>query len=140
MSLPRITRHENCLYLTQDIVGMSTYERAKAIVSFCDKETKNFEKEIDKVILDIFEKNGVNIPNTDKSVLKKAFAYLKANNKDIKVNDIYESITDLYNAELIKQTKLFTIWLEDDRYLQCGVEVEEKDIEPLFKRMEKIKL
>ena len=128
MSLPRITRHENCLYLTQDIVGMSTYERAKAIVSFCDKETKNFEKEIDKVILDIFEKNGVNIPNTDKSVLKKAFAYLKANNKDIKVKDIYESITDLYNAELIKQTKLFTIWLEDDRYLQCGVEVEEKDL------------
>lgn len=128
MSLPRITRHENCLYLTQDIVGMSTYERAKAIVSFCDKETKNFEKEIDKVILDIFEKNGVNIPNTDKSVLKKAFAYLKANNKDIKVNDIYESITDLYNAELIKQTKLFTIWLEDDRYLQCGVEIEEIDL------------
>ena len=128
MSLPRITRHENCLYLTQDIVGMSTYERAKAIVNFCDKETKNFEKETDKVILDIFEKNGVNIPNTDKSVLKKAFAYLKANNKDIKVNDIYESITDLYNAELIKQTKLFTIWLEDDRYLQCGVEVEEIDL------------
>lgn len=128
MSLPKITREENCLYLTQDIVGMNPYDRAKAIVSFCDKETKNFEKEIDKVILDIFEKNGVNIPNTDKSVLKKAFAYLKANNKDIKVNDIYESITDLYNAELIKQTKLFTIWLEDDRYLQCGVEVEEIDL------------
>lgn len=128
MSLPRITREDNCLYLTQDIVGMSTYERAKAIVSFCDKETKNFEKEIDKAILDILDKNGVNIPNTDKSVLKKAFEYLKANNKDIKVNDIYESITDLYNAELIKQTKLFTIWLEDDRYLQCGVEVEEIDL------------
>ena len=128
MSLPRITREDNCLYLTQDIVGMSTYERSKAIVSFCDKETKNFEKEIDKAILDILDKNGVNIPNTDKSVLKKAFEYLKANNKDIKVNDIYESITDLYNAELIKQTKLFTIWLEDDRYLQCGVEVEEIDL------------
>ena len=140
MKLPTITREDNCLYLTQDISELGTYDRAKAIVSFCDKETKNFEKEIDKVLLDIFEKNGVNIPNTDKSVLKKAFAYLKANNKTIDITDIYKDTTDLYNSELIKQTKLFTIWLEDDRYLQCGVKVEEKDIEPLFKRMERISL
>ena len=128
MSYAKVCKDSNCLYLTQDLSGLGTYDRAKAIISFCDKETKLFEKEIDKAILEIFERNGINVPNTDKSVLKLAFDLLKAKGKKIQVSDIYAKATDLYNSQLIKQTKQFTIWLEDDTYLQVGVEVKESKL------------
>ena len=120
---PKITRENNCIYLTQDIGGMNIYDRAKAIVNFVEKETKELEKEIDKVILDIFEQEHINIPSTKKSVLKKAFDTLNRQGKDIKVNDLYATINDLYISEHIKTTELFSIWLEDDTLLQAGVEI-----------------
>lgn len=125
MSYAKLIRDNECLYLTQDLSGLGTYDRAKAIIQFCDKETKLFEKEIDKAILEIFERNGINVPNTEKSVLKLAFDLLKAKGKQIQVCDIYAKTTDLYNSELVKQTKQFSIWLEDNTYLQVGVEVKE---------------
>ena len=126
MKLATIYKDENCLYLTQDLSGMGTYDRAKAIVNFCDKETKLFEKEIDRAILEIFERNGINIPNTDKSVLKLAFDLLKSKGKDIMIINLYATnLKSIYQSQLVKETKLFTIWLEDNRYLQCGVEIKE---------------
>ena len=133
MSLPKICRDENCLYLIQDISGLDTYEKAKAIVNFCDKETKRFEKEIDTAILDIFEKNGINIPNTDKSVLKLAFDLLKSKGKDIEIIDLYKDMPSS-GCEFIKKTKNgFTVMLETTfisgcviEILQCGVRVGEK--------------
>ena len=132
MNLPKIYKDENCLYLIQDVSEMETYDKAKAIVNFCDKETKLFEKEIDKVILEIFERNGINIPSTDKSVLKKTFEWLKGNGKTISIIDLFKnSQTD--NCELIKETKNhFVVMLETEyicgckkEILQCGVEVKE---------------
>ena len=73
MNLATIERDNDCLYLVQDLNGLGIYERAKAIVTFCDKETKDFEREIDRAILKIFEKYDIKIPNKDKSVLKLAF-------------------------------------------------------------------
>ena len=125
MSIPKITKENNCIYLTQDIKGLGVYEKAKAIVNFCEKETKELEKEIDKAILDIFERNGINIPNKSKSALKTAFAWLNSKNVDIQVNDIYKNLVDLYNSELIYENKYFTIWLEDGTYLQAGIEIKE---------------
>lgn len=128
MNLPKITKDNECLYLTQDISGMGLYEQSKAIVNFCDKETKLFEKEIDRAILDIFERNGINIPNTEKSVLKRAFAMLKEKNKTIEIVDLLENVND-YNIETIKETKNhFVVVLEDNRYLQCGVRILERKL------------
>ncbi len=125
MNLPTISKDADCIYLTQDLQGMGTYDKSKAIVNFCDKETKSFEKEIDKVILSIFERNGINIPNTDKSVLKKAFATLNKNGKNIEIKDLYKN-RQLYNTVVIKETKNhFVVVLEEDRYLQCGIQVKE---------------
>lgn len=125
MNLPTITKDNNCIYLTQDLWGMDLYDRSKAIVNFCDKETKLFEKEIDKLLLDIFERNGVNIYSTDKSVLKQAFDTLKANGKTIRINDLFKNVP-LYDTELIKETKNhFMVVLESKRYLQCGVHIQE---------------
>lgn len=125
MSFPKTFREDNCLYLIQDLQGLDTYERAKAIVNFCDKETKSFEKQIDLVILDIFERNGINIPNTDKSVLKRAFAILKENNKTIEIVDLYKD----YKQLIVRETKNhFNVILDENRFLECGVMVKESKL------------
>lgn len=128
MTLSKIYRENGCLYLIQDISDTDIYERSKALVQFCDKETKLFEKEIDRAILEIFERNGINIPNTSKSVLKWAFDLLNRKNKDIVITDLYEksvrSGDDRYY--LVKKTKNgLTVMLEDNKLLQCGVEIRE---------------
>jgi len=126
--MTKIIKSDDCLYLIDDLWGMDTYDRSKAIVNFCDKETKRFEKEIDMAIIDIFERNGINIPNTEKSVLKKAFAMLKEKKRTIDIVDLLEDVRD-YNVETIRETKNhFTVVLEDKRYLQCGVQVVERKL------------
>lgn len=125
MNLAKIERDNDCVYMLQDISGLQGYDRAKAIVNFCDKETKIFEREIDRAILDIFQRNGINVPSTDKSVLKLAFDLLKSKGKDIRVENNTEN---LYKCEKIKVCKLFSIYLEDDRYLQVAIRVKEIDL------------
>lgn len=132
MGLPRIVKEDNCLYLVQDIAGLDTYERAKAIVNFCDKETKRFEKEIDSVITDIFQQNGINIATTTKSVLKRAFDTLNEKGKIIEIVDLLKDS----ECELITITKNhFNVMLETTcisgcvkETLQCGVMVNERKI------------
>ena len=138
MNLPKIERDNDTLWLLQDLSGMGVYDKAKAIVNFCDKETKLFEKEIDKAILEIFERNGINIPSTDKSVLKKAFEWLKDNGKTISITDLFKDSNN-DSCELIKETKNhFVVMLETEyicgikkEILQCGVEVSEEEYEKL---------
>ena len=126
MNNVKITQDNNCYYMVQDLQGLGTYDRAKAIVQFCDKETKEFEKVIDRAILDIFEKYGINVPNTTKSVLNRAFDYLNDNGIDIKIENLYTSNSKTYySCELVKQTNWFTIYIEDNRFIQCGVEIKE---------------
>ena len=125
MNLPKIERDNDCIYMLQDISGLTGYERAKAIVNFCDKETKVFEKEIDRAILDIFDRNGIKVSSTKKSALKLAFDRLKAKRKSIKV----ENITDtMYQCEKIQETKLFVVYLEDNDYLEVATRVKEIDL------------
>ena len=126
MNLAKIERDNDCVYMLQDISGLQGYDRAKAIVNFCDKETKIFEREIDRAILDIFERNGINVPNTDKSVLKLAFDLLKSKGKDIEIVDTFKD-TKYDCCEFVKLTKnQFTVVIEDNRYIQCCVRVKEK--------------
>ena len=144
MNLPKIERDDDCLYLVQDISGMEIYDKSKAIVNFCDKETKLFEKEIDKAIIDIFQANGINIPNTEKSVLKQAFDMLKGKGKTIMIKDLFQCNGLYIDKErycIVKETKNhFTVLLETDyvenhkiEILQCGVMVEETEIKKWVK-------
>ena len=128
MTIPKIERENDTLWLVQDLSGMGIYDKAKAITLFCDRETKLFEKEIDRAILEIFEKNGIEIPNTDKSVLKLAFDLLKTKGTSIEITDIYKN-TNLDNCEFVKLTKnQLTVVLEDSKIIQCCVRVKEKDL------------
>lgn len=129
MNLPRIDHEDGCVYMLQDISGVNEYERAKAIVNFCDKETKLFEKAIDREIVDIFQSNGINIPNTEKSVLKLAFDLLKTKKKKIVVEDTLKDYEKVENLEFVKLTKgKYVIVLEDNTYLQCCVRVKEIEL------------
>ena len=125
MNLAKIERDNDCVYMLQDISGLQGYDRAKAIVNFCDKETKIFEREIDRTILDIFEKNNIAVKDTKNDTLKRAFEKLGLLGKKIIVEDIYKNVS-LYQCEKIKENKLFAIWLEDKSYLQMGVSIKEE--------------
>ena len=115
----------NCLYLVEDLIGMTDWEKAKAIENFKVKETKLFEKMIDNEIYKIFKRNGVNIYSTEKSVLQGAFDTLKRKGKGISIEDIYEKdkIFGCVKVADSDRQGSFNIWLEDDRYLQCGCRV-----------------
>lgn len=129
MNLPRIDKDDNCVYMLQDIGDSNEYDRAKAIINFCDKETKLFEKAIDQEIIKVFERNGINVPSTDKSVLKLAFDLLKSKGKTIEVEDTLKGYEKDNNLEFVKLSKgKFTIVLENKRYLQCCVSVEERNM------------
>lgn len=129
----KIVNDENCYYLIQDISGLGIYDKAKAIVDFCDKETKKFEDTIDRAIMDIFDRNGINIPNTTKSVLNRAFQWLNIKGKDISIKDIYKNTQENEDYVKIVETKnhfsvmLETTWISGCKVeiLQCGVEVKE---------------
>jgi hypothetical protein len=130
MKLATITKDNNQLYLTQEIDTNNIYEKAKTIVNFCDKETKLFEKEIDRAILDIFSRNGIEIPNTKKSVLKLAFGWLKDKGKEIVITNVF---TQTYmGCILVRKNDLFNVYMENDNgkeILQCGVCIEERNIQ-----------
>ena len=130
MNLPRIENDNGCVYMLQDIGDSNEYDRAKAIINFCDKESKLFEKAIDNEIIKVFEQNGINVPSTDKSVLKLAFEVLKGKGKTIEVEDTLVNYKDIEDLEFVKLTKgKFVIALENKRYLQCCIKVKEKSYE-----------
>ena len=121
MNLPKIDSDNGCVYMLQDISGVNEYERAKAIINFCDKESKVFEKAIDREIVEIFERNGINIPSTDKSVLKLAFEVLKGKGKYIEVIDTLKDYEKIEDLEFVKLTKgKFVVALEDKQYRLLG--------------------
>jgi len=125
MNLPTIINENDALYLTQDLSGMGLYDKSKAIVDFCNKETKIFETEIDRAILRVFEKYGINIYSKDKSVLKRAFDILNANGVKLEIIDLYRNVSDS-ELKFVKTTKNhFTVVIENDNLIQCGVLVKE---------------
>lgn len=125
MNLPRIDQEQDTIYMLQDIGGSTIYEKAKAIVNFVDKESKEFEKRLDRAMIDILERNGIKVPSTDKSVLKLAYEVLKGKGKDIEIVDTLLDYKSL-GLEYVATTKgKITIALESGRYLQCCVMIKE---------------
>ena len=121
----RFHKDGHCLYLVQDLEGLDLYQRVIAIDNFKNKETKLFERLIDNEIIKIFRANGINVYSTDKSALNRAFDTLKQKGKGIATTDLYDT-DKLYRCVKVAESdrvNLFNIWLEDDRYLQVGVEI-----------------
>ena len=80
-------------------------------------------------IIEVFQRNGIEIPSTDKKVLKLAFDLLNSKGLDIEVEDMLENYEQVQGLEFVKRTKgKFIVALEDKTYLQCCVRVKEKKL------------
>lgn len=108
--------------LSQNIKNFSTYERAKAIDNFIERETKVLETHISNEIREFLHKQGIIIQGGSKSALERAFLELEL--KGMKIN-IYDRYADLEDERIIGQNpnNEITVIIEDD-ILSCAMEVE----------------
>ena len=123
---PQITIEDNIVFLTLDLKGLGLYDRGKAIRQFVN-DTKIVEDYVDELIKGIFEENGIILLGNDKTALKRAFDLLKAKNKEIRVTNFYGN-RNIYRCRYIDTKNDITVVLEDNRYLQAGVKVEEVNL------------
>ena len=119
-----LTKDNNCYYLTQNIGGLSLYEKAKLINRFVKNETKVLENFIDKEIKARLGRVGINIQDTSKGGLYALFDTLKSMGITIEITDLYEN-QEIYGCEYVGTSENhMNIYLEDKALLQCGVSLE----------------
>lgn len=123
---PEIYIEDNTVFLHQDLKGLGLYERGKSIRQFVN-DTKIVEDYVDELIKGILERNGIILLGNDKSALEQAFALLKDKHKEIRVINFYGD-RDIWHCKYIDTKNNITVVFEDNRYLQAGVKVEEKDL------------
>ena len=121
---PTITIEDNIIFMTMDLKGLDLYERGKAIRRFINSDTKIVQDYVDRLCIEIMTRNGINIPSMDKNALKRAFDTLKAKGKEIKLIDFYWN-KQLMGCQVLERKDYITIILEENRILECGVEVRE---------------
>lgn len=123
-----LTKIDNCLYLTLNIDGYGLYQRTKLIKNFIVNETKVLEDLADTEIRAIFAKNGINIYSTEESALKQAFDTLKGKGKEIVITDLYKDNENFGCILVGMSANDMSVWLEDNKILQCGIMIEEREI------------
>ena len=122
---PYIDKVGCCYYLIVDLKGLSMYERASAINHFIKRDTKILETHIDNEIRALLAEYNIISTLTDKEQIKCALESLKMRyRKEIVINDIYK---DFVRNETLTTVGIsenhMTIVIEDNRYLQCGIEL-----------------
>lgn len=123
-----LVKDDNCYYLTQDLTGMSLYQRTKTIKKFINQETKVLEDCIENEIRAIFQRNGINVYETTESVLNALFGALNEKGKDIAIVDLYKDKNIDKCIMVGTSPNKMTVWLEDDTTLECGISVKEIDL------------
>lgn len=118
-TFPGETPFSKVYVLSQNIKGFSTYERAKAIDSFIEKETRVLETHISNEIREFLHKQGISIDDGSNRALQQAFCELKAKGRKIDIVDRYYEIG---NERIIGENNNMTVILEDD-ILSCAIEL-----------------
>ena len=119
-----LTQDNNCYYLTQNIGGLSLYEKAKLINRFVKNETQVLEKYIDTEIRTQLGRVGINILDTSKGGLYALFDTLKSMGITIEITDLYKN-KEIDRCEYVGTSENhMNIYLEDKSLLQCGVMLE----------------
>ena len=116
--------NENTLIfvLSQDIRGLSTYERAKAINNFINKETNVLETCVDNHVRNVLAKYGCLPIDGSKSALKRAFSDLEyLHHKSIDIRNRYVEMQETIVGE--NEKNKITV-INEDGILSCAVEVE----------------
>lgn len=122
---PQITIQDNTIFLTMDLKGLNLYERGKVIRRFINSDTKIVEDYADRLCKEILSKYGIKVKDTTASAYNEAISELNAKGKCIVITDFYQHI-DLDYCEVVQRSKnKITVLIEDNRFLQCGVEVRE---------------
>lgn len=125
MGCVKLKQDIDTYYLSQDLRGMTLYQRTKAINQFIKHETKILENCIETHLRAIFSRNGINVYESDKSVLNGLFGALKSKGIDIEIVDIYKN-AKYDNAVVVGVSENYmTVILEDDYMLSCGIRVKE---------------
>lgn len=126
----RIVKQPNhTFYLIQQITTNDIYQRSKLITDFLEKETRKLEFVVNNEIKAILRQKGIKIPNNKESDYKKALDTLKCDfNKVIDIEDVYKG-GNYENCEIIGVSENdITVVLEDNEFIQCGLQVKEIDI------------
>lgn len=116
--------NENTLIfvLSQDIRGLTTYERAKAINTFVNRETNVLETCIENHLRQVLIKYGVIPLDGSESALKRAFDDLEyLHHRKIDIRNRYINTNETIIGEN-PETQM-TVINEDD-ILSCAVEIE----------------
>lgn len=124
-----IKQPNHCFYLVQKIENSDLYKRSKDIQEFVDKETKKLEYVANAEIKTILRQKGINIPSNTENAYKSALDTLKTEfHKVIDIEDLYKD-KNFENCEFIGVSNNgMTIVLENDKYLQAGIQIKEVDI------------
>lgn len=123
---PKILIQDNTIFLTMDLKGLDLYQRGKVIRRFVNSDTRIVEDYADRLCKIILSKYGINVKDTSESAYKEALDRFKALGKELKVVDFYED-TKLDNCEIVQRSKnKITVLIEEERYLQCAVEIREE--------------
>ena len=127
---PIITQEGNCYYLTLDLKDLSNYDKAKVVHHFINRDTEILELYIDNEIRRFLARYGIVASLTDKEDIEVALNKLRREyHKDIKIHDLYKGMRADIHIHFVGMSKnLMTVVLEDDRYLQCGIEVEYTEV------------
>ena len=123
---PKLTIQDNTIFLTLDLKGLDLYQRGKAIRKFVNSDTKIVEDYADRLCKAILSKYGIKVKDTTELAYKEALDRFNAMGKILTVIDFYRD-TNFDNCEIVQRSKnKITVLIEDDRYIEAGVEVVEK--------------
>ena len=118
-------QEDNCHYLTQDISGLTLYQRTKVIDKFVKQETKVLENCVENDLRAIFSKFGINIQDTDNQALEHAFDTLKTKyHKTINIVDLFANKIMYRCTQVGTSPNKMSVWLECGCMLECGIGIE----------------
>jgi len=112
--------HSKIYILSQPIKGFSTYERAKAIHNFVEKETKVLEIAIENDLREFLKKHDISIEDGSNEALSRACAELECKGFHIGIRDRYYQIGD---ERIIGESPNQMTVIEEEGILSAAMEV-----------------
>ena len=106
--------------LSQSIKGFSTYERAKAIHNFVEKETKVLEIAIENDLREFLKKHDISIKDGSNEALNRALIELECKGFHIGIRDRYYQIGD---ERIIGESPNQMTVIEEEGILSAAMEV-----------------
>jgi len=112
--------HSKIYILSQSIKGFSTYERAKAIHNFVEKETKVLEIAIENDLREFLKKHYISINDGSNEALDRALIELECKGFHIGIKDRYYQIGD---ERIIGESPNQMTVIEEEGILSAAMEV-----------------